>query len=71
VVLQVSLIQADNFSWFGYPDDTVPSARNLVPGLAKVRTMTCATTAETDVQSCVHCPCSRQLLRVRKQEGLS
>jgi hypothetical protein len=36
-VAQVSLVQADNFSWFGYPDDTEPSARNLLPGLAKAR----------------------------------
>ena len=35
VLVQVSLVQADNFSWFGYPDDTEPSARNLLPGLAK------------------------------------
>ena len=34
--LQVSLVQADNFAWFGYPDDPEPSARNFLPGLAKV-----------------------------------
>ncbi|CAL8466123.1 g5659 [Coccomyxa elongata] len=32
---KVSLVQADNFSWFGYPDDTELSARNFFPGLAK------------------------------------
>lgn len=32
----MSLVQADNFSWFGYPDDTELSARNFFPGLAKV-----------------------------------
>ena len=35
--LQVSLVQAENFAWFGYPDDPEPSARNFLPGLAKVR----------------------------------
>ena len=25
--------QADNYSWFGFPDDTTPSARDFVPGL--------------------------------------
>lgn len=30
---QVHLHQADNFSWFGYPDDTEPSSRSFVPGL--------------------------------------
>jgi hypothetical protein len=34
--VQVSMVQADNFSWFGYPDDIEPSARNFLPGLAKV-----------------------------------
>lgn len=32
-------MQADNFSWFGFPDDTEPSARNLFPGLAKVHAL--------------------------------
>ena len=35
-VLQVDLVQAGNLSWFGYPDDTIPSARNFLPGLTKV-----------------------------------
>jgi uncharacterized membrane protein YgcG len=30
---EVHLRQADNFSWFGFPDDTSPSARNFLPGL--------------------------------------
>ena len=30
--LQLDLVQADNYSWFGYPEDTVPSARNFLPG---------------------------------------
>lgn len=29
---QVDLAQAHNHSWFGFPEDTVPSARNFVPG---------------------------------------
>lgn len=29
----VHLKQADNFSWFGYPEDTFPSSRNFLPGL--------------------------------------
>eukprot|EP00951_Prasinocladus_malaysianus_P043749 scaffold551428_cov32-Prasinocladus_malaysianus.AAC.2 len=28
-------LQASNFSWFGYPDDTVPSSRDFVPGLSQ------------------------------------
>ena len=35
-VLQVDLVQAGNLSWFGYPDDTIPSARTFLPGLNKV-----------------------------------
>ena len=34
--LQVDLVQASNLSWFGYPEDPSPSARNLLPGLNKV-----------------------------------
>ncbi|KAL4547159.1 hypothetical protein Ndes2526B_g07937 [Nannochloris sp. 'desiccata'] len=30
---EVHLKQADNFSWFGFPDDTTPSSRDFVPGL--------------------------------------
>ena len=30
---QITLVQGENFSWFGYPDDTSPSARNFLPGL--------------------------------------
>lgn len=30
--LQLDLVQADNYSWFGYPEDTEPSARNFLPG---------------------------------------
>eukprot|EP00873_Tetraselmis_striata_P029672 jgi/Tetstr1/449936/TSEL_036990.t1 len=30
----VHLVQCSNLSWFGYPEDTVPSRRNFVPGLA-------------------------------------
>lgn len=29
------LVQASNFSWLGYPQDTSPSSRNLLPGLAQ------------------------------------
>ena len=29
----INLRQASNFSWFGFPDDTEPSARNFLPGL--------------------------------------
>jgi hypothetical protein len=32
-------VQGDNFAWFGFPDDTEPSSRNLLPGLAKVGTL--------------------------------
>ncbi len=35
LLVQVSLVQAENFAWFGYPDDPEPSARNFLPGLAK------------------------------------
>ena len=28
----VTLRQAENYSWFGFPDDTQPSARDFVPG---------------------------------------
>lgn len=30
---EVTLVQGDGFSWLGYPDDTVPSSRDLIPGL--------------------------------------
>ena len=30
---QVDLVQGGNYSWFGYPEDTVPSARDFLPGL--------------------------------------
>ena len=33
---QVKLVQADNFAWFGFPDDTEPSSREFVPGLKTV-----------------------------------
>lgn len=33
---QVKLVQADNFAWFGFPDDTEPSSREFVPGLKPV-----------------------------------
>ena len=33
---QVDLVQGSNFSWFGYPDDTQPSARNFLPGLSSL-----------------------------------
>lgn len=36
--LQVALAQNDNLSWFGYPDDTTPSARDFLPGLQEVGT---------------------------------
>lgn len=29
----ISLVQGDNYSWFGHPVDSLPSARNFVPGL--------------------------------------
>ncbi|KAL0030424.1 hypothetical protein WJX79_003924 [Trebouxia sp. C0005] len=32
---EVDLVQASNLSWFGYPDDTIPSARNFLPGFNK------------------------------------
>jgi hypothetical protein len=32
---EVDLRQADNFSWFGFPDDTAPSSRDFAPGLPK------------------------------------
>ena len=38
--VQVSLVQADNFAWFGYPDDPEPSARNFLPGLVQVLSLT-------------------------------
>lgn len=34
---EVHLVQGDNFSWFGQPMDTVPSARDFLPGLAGAR----------------------------------
>ncbi len=40
VLVQVSLVQAENFAWFGYPDDPEPSARNFLPGLAKAGILT-------------------------------
>ena len=40
LLVQVSLVQAGNFAWFGYPDDPEPSARNFLPGLAKAGTLT-------------------------------
>lgn len=36
VLLQVDLVQASNLSWFGFPEDTVPSARSFLPGLNEV-----------------------------------
>ena len=27
-------MQGDTFSWLGYPDDTIPSSRNFLPGLS-------------------------------------
>ena len=30
---ELHAVQADNYSWFGYPDDTTPSARDFLPGL--------------------------------------
>ena len=34
---QINLVQCENLSWFGYPDDTVPSVRaTLLPGITKV-----------------------------------
>lgn len=30
---EVHLKQADNYSWFGFPDDTMPTSRNFLPGL--------------------------------------
>lgn len=32
-LVQVSVVQGKNFSWFGYPDDTEDGARNFLPGL--------------------------------------
>ena len=32
---ELHAVQADNYSWFGYPDDTVPSSRNFLPGLRR------------------------------------
>ncbi len=37
VSAQVKLMQADNFAWFGFPDDTEPSSRDFVPGPKLVR----------------------------------
>lgn len=40
---QINLVQCNNLSWFGYPDDTVPSVRaTLLPGITKVRRLTAA-----------------------------
>lgn len=33
--VQVGVVQNDNFSWFGYPEDTFPSCRSFFPGLHK------------------------------------
>jgi len=34
---QINVVQCQNLSWFGYPDDTVPSVRaSLLPGFTKV-----------------------------------
>ena len=30
---EVHLKQGSNYSWFGFPDDTVPTSRNFLPGL--------------------------------------
>eukprot|EP00891_Asterochloris_glomerata_P005156 jgi/Astpho2/5156/Aster-x0241 len=37
VVLKIHIpaAQLDNFAWFGYPDDTIPSARDVLPGKMK------------------------------------
>jgi hypothetical protein len=32
---RVELVQGPNHSWFGYPEDTNPSARNFVPGASR------------------------------------
>ena len=40
LLAQVSVVQADNFAWFGYPDDPEPSARSFLPGLAKAGVLT-------------------------------
>lgn len=35
--LQIDLVQGENLSWFGYPDDTQPSVRaTLIPGFTQV-----------------------------------
>jgi hypothetical protein len=40
----VNLVQADNLSWFGYPEDPVPSVRaTLLPGITQASPlMSCA-----------------------------
>ncbi|KAL0047976.1 hypothetical protein WJX82_004829 [Trebouxia sp. C0006] len=43
---EVDLVQAGNLSWLGYPDDTIPSARNFLPGLTKGVETTNTNTAE-------------------------
>ena len=36
MLAQVNLVQADNLSWFGYPEDPVPSVRaTLLPGITQ------------------------------------
>lgn len=32
---RVELVQGPNYSWFGYPEDTTPSARNFLPGASR------------------------------------
>lgn len=48
---QVNLVQCDNLSWFGYPDDPIPSVRaTLLPGITQARL--------ADLATCLHCSCS-------------
>lgn len=42
----VSIVQATNYSWFGYPMDTEPSARDFVPGLSATPDSPDPTTAQ-------------------------
>lgn len=38
LLLQVTMVQGDNLSWLGYPEDTVPSTRaTLLPGVIQVQ----------------------------------
>ena len=40
VFAQVNLVQADNLSWFGYPEDPIPSVRaTLLPGITKASSL--------------------------------